>query len=131
MVVRSLERDKDIFCKQRDHEPILGPETPYLSAIKALMYLANQTRLDISFAINLLARHSAAPTIRHWNGVKHIMRYIRGQTDIGLFYPYNDSHTLVGYADAGYLSDPNTARSQTDSPASQCSYRNPVYYSLP
>jgi hypothetical protein len=38
MVVRSLERDKDVYGKRCEHEPILGPETPYLSAIGALMY---------------------------------------------------------------------------------------------
>jgi hypothetical protein len=113
MVVRSLERDKDVFSMRKDNEPILGSEIPYLSAIGALMYLANQTRPDIAFAVNLLARHSASPTIRHWNGIKHILRYIRGHTDVGLFFPFNDPHTLVGFADAGYLSDPDTAKSQT------------------
>jgi hypothetical protein len=33
------------------------------------MYLANNTRPDIEFAVNLLARHSAAPTKRHCVGV--------------------------------------------------------------
>jgi hypothetical protein len=43
----------------------LGSEYPYLSAIRALMYLANNTRLDIIFTVNLLTRHSDAPTMRH------------------------------------------------------------------
>ena len=74
--------------------------------------------------MNLLARYSNAPTRRYWNGVKDIFRYLKGTTDLGLFYtrkslsvaaPYSpqiDSH-LVGYADAEYLSDPHRARSQT------------------
>jgi hypothetical protein len=49
------------------------------------MYLANCTRPDIAFAVNLLARFSSRPTKRHWKG----------------------------YADAGYLSDPHNAKSQT------------------
>ncbi|XP_059627367.1 secreted RxLR effector protein 161-like [Cornus florida] len=77
------------------------------------MYLTNCTRPDIAFAVNLLARYSSAPTRRHWNGVKHIMRYLRGTTDIGLFYLRKSKPQLIGYADAGYLSDPHTARSQT------------------
>jgi hypothetical protein len=64
MVVRSLE--------------VLGPEVPYLSVIGALMYLANYMTPDIAFAVNLLARYSAAPTRRHWVGVKTILRYLRG-----------------------------------------------------
>ena len=113
MVVHSLENNTDVFRKREEHEPLLGPETPYLSAIGALMYLANQTRPDIAFAVNLLARHSATPTARHWNGVKHIFRYLHGTTDTGLFYPFGANHELTGYADAGYLFDTDTAKSQT------------------
>jgi hypothetical protein len=77
------------------------------------MYLANCTRPDIAFSVNLLARYSSAPTRRHWNGVKHVLRYLRGTTDMGLFYPRGSNSQLVGYADAGFLSDPHKGRSQT------------------
>ncbi|XP_069150229.1 secreted RxLR effector protein 161-like [Solanum lycopersicum] len=77
------------------------------------MYLANTTRPDIAFVVNLLARYSSVPTRRHWNGIKHILRYLKGTTDMGIFYSINCSPNLVGYADAGYLSDPHKARSQT------------------
>ncbi|XP_059285110.1 secreted RxLR effector protein 161-like [Lycium ferocissimum] len=90
-----------------------GPEVPYLSAIGALMYLANATRPDIAFSVNLLARYSSSPTRRHWNGVKHILRYLKGTSDMGLFYTNKGSTDLVGYADASYLSDLHKARSQT------------------
>ncbi|KAK9065509.1 hypothetical protein SSX86_014910 [Deinandra increscens subsp. villosa] len=113
MVVRSLNVDKDPFRPCEDNEEALGPEIPYLSAIGALMYLTNCTRPDISFAVNLLARFSSAPTKRHWNGIKHVLRYLRGTVDLGLFYPNDSKEGLVGYADAGYLSDPHKARSQT------------------
>ena len=76
------------------------------------MYLANCTRPDISFAVNLLARFSSAPTKRHWNGLKHIFRYLRGSVDLGLFYSNNSKQELIGYADAGHLSDPHKVKSQ-------------------
>jgi hypothetical protein len=62
MVVRSLDIEKDPFRPQDEGEKILGPEVLYLSVIGALIYLANSTQPDIAFAVNLLARHSAAPT---------------------------------------------------------------------
>jgi hypothetical protein len=62
------------------------------------MYLANCTRPDIAFSVNLLARYSFAPTRRHWNGVKHVLRYLRGTTNMGLFYPKGSNSQLVGYA---------------------------------
>ncbi|XP_074374088.1 secreted RxLR effector protein 161-like [Apium graveolens] len=113
MVVRSLDKKKDVFRPKEENEEILGPEVPYLSAIGVLMYLANNTRPDIAFYVNLLARHSNAPTRRHLYGVKHIFRYLRGTTDMGLFYANKSKAVLTGYADAGYLSDPDKARSQT------------------
>ena len=65
MVVRSLDDKKDSFQPQEDNEKTLGPEVSYLSAIGALMYLANYIRPDIAFAVNLLARYSFAQTRRH------------------------------------------------------------------
>ena len=44
MVVRSLEVNKDPFRPKEENEELLGPEVPYLSAIGALMYLANYVR---------------------------------------------------------------------------------------
>ena len=78
----------------------------------ALMYLANCTRPDLAFSVNLLARFSYSPTRRHWNGVKQALRYIRGTTDMGLLYSKNSKTKLIRYADVGYLSDPHKAQSR-------------------
>ncbi|XP_070672135.1 secreted RxLR effector protein 161-like [Malus domestica] len=123
MVVRSLDTKRDPFHLNEDDEEILEPEVPYLSVIGTLLYLAQCTRPDISLAINLLARYNNAQTRRHWIGVKDIFCYLKGTTDLGLFYPYRSSSDatplsrvnsrLVGYTDAGYLSDMHKACSQT------------------
>ncbi|XP_074342406.1 secreted RxLR effector protein 161-like [Apium graveolens] len=111
MVVRSLEVEKDPFCPRKEDEDPLGPEVPYLSAIGALMYLANNTRPDIAFAVNLLARFSSDPTKRHLDVIKHILTYLRGTIDLGLFFPNNSKSQLVGYVDAGYFLDSHVGRS--------------------
>ncbi|GJX60018.1 hypothetical protein Tco_0291408 [Tanacetum coccineum] len=113
MVGRSLDRELDPFLPKEHDEDILGPEIPYLSAIGALMYLASNTRLDIAFSVNLLARYSSEPTRQHWNGIKHIFCYLFGTRDMGLFYQKNSKSKLAGYDDVDYLSDPHKARSQT------------------
>jgi hypothetical protein len=112
MVVRSLEIEKDPFISRDIGKKMLGPEIPYLSVIGALMYLANCTRPDITFAMNLLARHSADPTRRHWTGAKSILRYLNGTKDLGLFFKKNHDPSMIGYMDAGYLSDPHNKKSQ-------------------
>ena len=43
MVGRSLQPDKDPFRPKKEGEETLGPEVLYLSAVGALMYLANCT----------------------------------------------------------------------------------------
>jgi hypothetical protein len=42
IVVRSIDIKKDPF-RPREEEEILGPQVPYLSVVRALMYLANST----------------------------------------------------------------------------------------
>ena len=112
MVVRSLDVENDPFRPRK--EEILGPHVPYLSVIGALMYLANSTWLDIAFVVNLLARHSVEPTKRHWVGVKTVLRYLNGTRDLVLFYSKNQDPILLGYTNAGYLSDlGHNGRSQT------------------
>nr|GEV87728.1 hypothetical protein [Tanacetum cinerariifolium] len=63
MVIRTLDVEKDPFRPPSDKEKILGPEVPYLSAIRALLFLAflaSHTRPDISFLLNLLARYNSS-----------------------------------------------------------------------
>ena len=57
----------------RQGKKCLGPKTLYMATMGALMYLANCTRPNIAFSVNLLAIFSAKPTKWHWNGVKHIV----------------------------------------------------------
>ena len=65
MVAHSLDVKNDSFRSSGNGEELLSHEVPYLSVIGALMYLANCTRLDITFSINLLVMYNSAPTQRH------------------------------------------------------------------
>jgi hypothetical protein len=73
MVVRALKKDKDLFRPKEEGGEVLGQDYPYLSVIDALMYVANNKRPDIAFAVNYLARHNMAPIIHHWNDIKNIL----------------------------------------------------------
>ena len=90
----------------------IGPKYPYLSLIVVLIYFANSTRPYIAFVVNLLARHSAAPTKHHWTRGKQILRYLNSTKDLGLYFQKTQDSSLVGYTDTGYMSDPHKARSQ-------------------
>ena len=112
MVVKALDINKDPFRPHKNNEELLGPEVLYLSTIGVLMYLANNTRLNIAFPINLLARFSAFPIQKYWNSVKYILRYFRGSVDKSLFYSNKSIPQLIGYANTRYLSYPHKGRSQ-------------------
>ena len=112
MVMRLLDINRDPFRPHENNKKLLVPEVPYLSAISALMYLANNTWPDIAFPVSLLARFSSFPTRRHWNGVKHILRYLWEFVDRGLFYSNESIPQLIGYANTRYLSYPHKGRSQ-------------------
>ncbi|KAI5663489.1 hypothetical protein M9H77_22812 [Catharanthus roseus] len=100
MVVRSLDVNKDPFWLKEEDEELL------------VMYLTNNTRPDITFTINLLARFSSSPTRQHWNGIKHVLGYLQGTIDLELFYSNIISPKLISYAGAGYLSYSHNACSQ-------------------
>ena len=113
MVVRSLDVKNDSFRHCEKYEELLGPKVPYLSAIGALLYLANCTHSNIALFINLLARYNSALTRRHWNNIKHILCYFCKTTYVSLFCSRTLESQLLGYADAKYLLDPHKSRSQT------------------
>jgi hypothetical protein len=122
MVVRSLRPESDMFGPRRGSEKVLEDQYPYKEAIGALLYLANCSRPDIAFAVSVLARASNEPTKRHWAGIKQVLRYLARTQDYGLLYQRGDNSgrnvewftdDIYGFADAGYLSDPHKARSQT------------------
>ena len=103
MVVGSLDVKNDPFRPCKKDKELLCPEVPYLSAIGALIYLANCTYSNIALSVNLLARYNSDPTRRHWNSIKHILHYLRRTTNMGLFYSRESKQQLLGYAYAKYL----------------------------
>ncbi|XP_074306298.1 secreted RxLR effector protein 161-like [Silene latifolia] len=52
------------------------------------------------------------PEVPYLSAIGALM-YIASTKDMGLFFPNMSRENLVGFADAGYLSDPHNARSQT------------------
>ena len=81
--------------------------TQYRQIIGSLMYLTN-TRPDICFAVNTLSQYLVQPRRVHLIAAKHVMRYLKGTIDFGLYYDGNHDYRLYGYTDAdwaGSISD--------------------------
>jgi hypothetical protein len=106
-------RTSDNPYRPCEEEEEFYDRTHYLAVVGALLYLSTFTRSDISFTISVLARHSQKPAMRYWNGVRHVLRYLRGTEDLGIHYITGGTPEIVGYADAGFKSDDISGKSQT------------------
>jgi hypothetical protein len=88
-----------------------------------LMYLCNNTRPDIAFAVNQCARYTHFPTEKHGNYLKHVGKYLKGTRSRGLILnPRKDDPLKIEcYADADFAGlwnseqeqDPHCVRSRT------------------
>nr|GEU45277.1 copia protein [Tanacetum cinerariifolium] len=72
--------------------------TKYRGMIGSLLYLTT-SRNDIMFNVCLCARFQEDPKTSHLEAVKHIVRYIKGTTHLGLWYPKGTGIETVVYAD--------------------------------
>ena len=86
---------------------------PYRSAIGSLMYLATCTRPDLAAAISELSKFSQNPRVVHWEGVKRVMRYLKGTVGEGLMYKRGAQVEVWGYSDSGHAGDVETSRGRS------------------
>ena len=66
------------------------------------MYLTN-TRLDICFAVNTLIQYLVQPGWVHLVAAKHVVRYLKGTIDLGLYYDGSHDYRLYGYTDVDWV----------------------------
>ncbi|KAI3692626.1 hypothetical protein L6452_32446 [Arctium lappa] len=71
----------------------------YRSMIGSLMYLT-ASRPDIMFPVCVCARFQVRPKQSHFQAVKRIFRYLKGQPRLGLWYPHDSPFDLIAYSDS-------------------------------
>jgi hypothetical protein len=80
-----------------DTSSMIVDATMYRQMIGSLMYLTN-TRLDICFAVNTLSQYMVEPRDVHLIATKHVMRYLKGTMEYGLWYDADCDIILQGHA---------------------------------
>ncbi|KAI3770759.1 hypothetical protein L6452_01902 [Arctium lappa] len=103
------------YCSKlhSDHDGKEVDATIYRGMIGSLMYLT-ASRPDIIFLTCLCARFQSKPKESHLIAVKRIFRYLKGTTDLGLWYPKDTGYEHVAYSDAdhaGCMMDRNSTTS--------------------
>ena len=100
---KSMDTPMDSSLKLlADDSSELVDVTQYRHIIGSLMYLTN-TRLDICFAMNTLSQYIVQPRRFHLVAAKHVMRYLKGTIDFGLYYDGSHEYTDADWA--GSISD--------------------------
>ncbi|KAI3764834.1 hypothetical protein L2E82_14851 [Cichorium intybus] len=72
---------------------------PYASAVGSLMYAMVCTRPDIAHAVGVVSRFMSNPGKEHWEGVKWLLRYLKGTAEIALCFR-RKGVVLEGFTDA-------------------------------
>ncbi|KAI3771634.1 hypothetical protein L6452_02800 [Arctium lappa] len=75
--------------------------TAYRGMIGSLLYLT-ASRPDIMYSTCLCARYQSEPKESHLIAVKRIFRYLKGTSNLGLWYPKDSGFDLTGYSDSDF-----------------------------
>ena len=79
-------------------ELLPNPEA-YRRIIGRLLYLTI-TRPDISYVVQHLSQFLQHPRAPHYEAAIHVLRYLKGTANKGLYYPRDNNLKLVAYYDA-------------------------------
>ncbi|GJU41144.1 retrovirus-related pol polyprotein from transposon TNT 1-94 [Tanacetum coccineum] len=85
----------------KDDEADSVDSSKYRGMIGSLLYLT-ASRPDIMFSVCLCALFQENPKTTHLEAVKHIFRYIRGTSHLGLWYPKGTGIEIVVYANSDH-----------------------------
>ena len=66
------------------------------------MWLAQQTRPDISNVVRAVARFAHAPKLKHWKAARGILEYLETASTYGVAFQRGSGLELVVYTDAAY-----------------------------
>jgi len=97
---------------QTDEEKCYMSSVPYASTVGSLMYAMMCTIPDIAHAVNVVSRFLSNPVKEHREGVKWILRYLKGTLEMCLCFRKSNL-TLQGFSDADLGEDFDTKKSTT------------------
>ena len=79
-------------------------QVPYASAVGSLMYVMLCTKPDTCYLVGMVNRYQSNPGPKHWQAVKHILKYLWRTRDYMLVYHCEDL-IPIGHTDSDFQSD--------------------------
>nr|XP_016465398.1 PREDICTED: uncharacterized mitochondrial protein AtMg00810-like [Nicotiana tabacum] len=101
--------DPTIKLKAKDGVP-LSNLTFYRKLIGKLNFLTN-TRLDIAYGVQHLSQFIQDPREPHLKAVYHMLRYLKGDPTMGLYFSNEGDLFVAAYCDSDWAACPNSRRS--------------------
>ena len=102
----------DMCPKDADSKEQMS-KIPYMQAIGCLLFAAQISKPDISYAVNLLSRFCTNPSKPHWEAVKRIMRHLKGTLNLGIVYEKEPDGNVKGFCDADWAGSVDDRQSTT------------------
>ena len=85
-----------------DNKPFDQAKWSYLSIVGMLLYVSNNTRPDITFAVSQVARFTSNPKESHASAIKTIVRYLADTCNKGVIVCPDGTFNLETYVDANF-----------------------------
>ncbi|XP_019228598.1 PREDICTED: uncharacterized protein LOC109209733 [Nicotiana attenuata] len=98
-----------VKLKSDDGELLPRPGT-HRSLVSKLNFLTH-TRPDLCFAVQHLSQFLKCPRVPHMNAVFHILRYLKGTPDFGVFLNNSPDFSLLAYCDSDWAACSESRRS--------------------
>ena len=111
-MARELKLTKDDLKTMSTKQQEYVDQFPYQSVVGALLYLAINTRPDIAYAVNSLARFNSCPTYQACKAAIRVLCYVRETSSLGLNF-CSDNLDLTCLSDSDWAGDIDTRRSTT------------------
>nr|XP_016459297.1 PREDICTED: uncharacterized mitochondrial protein AtMg00810-like [Nicotiana tabacum] len=100
---------REFNCLEADCGDLLAQPERYRSLVGKLLFLTN-TRPDIYFWVLHLSQFLQSPRVPHMAIALHLLRYLKGTPDLGLFYSNSSDFTISAYSDSDWAACPDTMR---------------------
>eukprot|EP00253_Pinus_taeda_P036084 PITA_36084 len=95
---------------QKDEEVFVS-QGKYSNEILRKFHMEKCKPMQTPLAVNQLSQAMVQPTKLFWKATKHVLRYLRGTSQYGLWYRRTEGVKLQGFIDADWAGSPSNRKS--------------------
>jgi hypothetical protein len=111
-MAREIKLSRNDLKTMTPQQQVYVDAFPYQSIVGALLYLAINTRPDIAYSVNSLARFNSCPTYQSCKAAIRVLCYVRDTSNLGLNFCSEDLD-LKCLSDSDWAGDVDSRRSTT------------------